>query len=344
VARPPQPLSALAWSPDLVGALADAAAAIARLDARIGASSLAPAWTLRASWAGYATALRLQQLPLEEIDIIAEQCGLRLAGRAPPPTADAPFAAYPLWLARLAEPAGRHWREDLPFTFDPPAGWEEAPDLVRALTLFDAWARADRTLAPWLAFPTLLRRMGITASPLPCLVAGDPGQRFALDPRPALLKRLCKQLRRAAEDGLARLDRLERHARRSAAVIAGEHRPGKFGDLGRIALSRPCLAARTLAPLLDLTVSGAGKLLERATRLGLLVETSGRGTWRSYVTPDVALALGLVAPARGRPRLPPPSSPALDPVLAAFDAEMAALDARLEQLGVGSTPSLAINT
>lgn len=336
-------MSADTWSPDLVGALAAAAAAIGRLDARIGASSLAPAWTLRASWAGYATALRLQQVPLEEIDIIAEHCGLRLAGRTPPTTADAPADAYAPWLARLAEPAGRHWREDLPFSFDPPAGWGEAPDLVRALTLFDAWARVDRTLAPWLAFPTLLRRMGITARPLPCLVAGDPGQRFALDPRPALLKRLCKQLRRAAEDGLARLERLESQARRSAAAIAGEHRPGKLADLGRIALARPCLAARTLAPVLDLTISGAGKLLERATRLGLLVETSGRGTWRSYVTPDVALALGLVAPERGRPRLPPPSSPALDPVLAAFDAELAALDARLEQLGVGSPPSLDIN-
>lgn len=244
-----------------------------------------------------------------------------------------PFEAYAPWRTRLAEPAGRHWAEDLPFSFDPPAGWGEAPALLRALTLLDAWARADGSIAPWLAFPVILRRLGITQTALPCLVAGDPGQRFALDPRPALLKRLLKQVRRAAESGLEQLNRLEAYTLHAAASIAAEHRPGKLADLGRIALARPCLAARNLAPLLDLTVSGAGKLLERATRLGLLVEISGRETWRSYVTPDVALALGLVAPPRGRPRATPAPSPALDSILATFDAEMAALDKHLGTLG-----------
>jgi hypothetical protein len=341
VAPTPLPFCALPWTPDLAAALANAAAAIARLDGRISESPLAPAWTLRASWSGYATALTLQQVPLEEIDIIAAHCGLRLASRRAPPTAGDPFATYAPWLARLAEGDGRHWREDLPFTFDPPPGWSEAPALVRALVLLDAWTRADLTLAPWLAFPIALRRMEITASPLPCLVAGAPGQRFALDPRPALLKRLFKQLRRSAEAGLERLQRLERHARYSAAAIAAEHRPGKLADLGRIALARPCLAARTLAPLLGVTLSGAGKLLERATRLRLLVEVSGRDTWRCYVTPDVATALGMVPQARGRPPLPAPPSPALDTVLATFDAEMAALGTRLERLGVSACPDNA---
>gem|GEM_PF-5849686 len=42
---PPLPLTAVPWSADLASALADTSAAIARLDARIYASSLAPAWT-----------------------------------------------------------------------------------------------------------------------------------------------------------------------------------------------------------------------------------------------------------------------------------------------------------
>lgn len=250
-------------------------------------------------------------------------------------TNSTPFEAYMPWRARLAEPAGRHWAEDLPFSYDPPTGWGEAPTLVRALSLLDAWARADGTLAPWLAFPLILRRFGITQTPLPCLVAGDPGQRFAIDPRPALLKRLLKQMCRAAETGLETLDRLEEYARRAAASIASEHRPGKLADLGCIALTRPCLAARSLAPLLDLTVSSAGKLLERAARLGLLIEISGRETWRSYVTPDVAQTLGLVAPSRGRPRVMPAPSPALDSVLTTFDAEMAVLDKHFGTLAIG---------
>jgi hypothetical protein len=68
---------------------------------------------------------------------------------------------------------------DLPFSFDLPAGWDEAPALARALALLDDWARRDRTITPWLAFPMVLRRMGLTQRTLPCLVMGDPGQRFA---------------------------------------------------------------------------------------------------------------------------------------------------------------------
>lgn len=341
--RPLPPLCALAWTPDLVSALADASSAIGRLDARISATTLAPAWHLRASWNGYAKALSLQHLEIEEIDIISRECGLQLAGRPRLKTAAAPFSALDPWRNRLAEKEGRHWREDLPFSFDLPAGWDETPALARALALLDDWARRDRTITPWLAFPVVLRRMGLTQRTLPCLVTGDPGQRFVQGDRPALLKRLLKQLRRSAEDGLTRLERLEDTVQRGAATIAAQHRPGKLADLGRLALTRPCLAARSLALQLDLTVSGAGKLLERATRLGLLVEISGRGTWRSYVTPDIAVSLGLVAPPRGRPRLVPAPSPMLDSVLAAFDAEMAEFEARIAGLGGPGPAGSTIN-
>jgi hypothetical protein len=88
------------------------------------------------------------------------------------------FSALEPWRNRLAEKEGRHWREDLPFSFDLPAGWDEAPALARALALLDDWARRDRTITPWLAFPMVLRRMGLTQRTLPCLVMGDPGQRL----------------------------------------------------------------------------------------------------------------------------------------------------------------------
>lgn len=307
--HPPLPLCGLAWTPDLVSALADAINAIGRLDAQVSNTALAPAWHLRASWNGYAKALSLQHLEIEEIDIIAHACDLQLPGRVHLETAEAPFATLAPWQGQLAEPATRHWRENLPFTFDPPA----APALVRALTLLDNWARADATKTPWLAFPVQLKRMSITTRALPCLVVGDPGQRFMQADRPALLKRLLKQLRRIAEDGLARLDRLETFGRAGARALAREHRPGALAALGRLTLSRPCLAARSLAPLLGLTISGAGKLLTRAARLGLLIEISGRSSWRCYAVPDIAVSLGLAKPSRGRPRLPPPASPRLIP-------------------------------
>lgn len=334
MATPPLPLTAIAWTPALADSLAEASAALARLDARVSASPLRPAWLLRASWAGYAAALALQQSPVEEIDIIAERCGLRLPGRALVRTEDEPFAAYESWAALLTEPDGRHWADGLPFTFDPPAGWREAPALIRALHLLDAAARADRTVAPWLAFPMTLRRIGLTRTALPCMVPGDAAQRFAMDPRPVLLRRLLRTVRKQAEDGLERLDRLEATARRTARAIAAEHRPGKLADLGRIALARPCLAARSLAPLTGLTVSGAGKLLERATALGLLAEVSGRGSWRTYVAPDIAISLGLRSAERGRPPSVSTPAPEVEAILQSFDSEMADIEDRLRKLGI----------
>jgi hypothetical protein len=294
---------------------------------------------LQTSLSADTSALRLQQIPLEEIDIISSKCSILLVGRKPPETAWVPEHEFDNWQNTLVEAPGRHWREDLPFTFDPPHGWKEAPALARALTLLDAWARSDRTSAPWLAFPVTLRRLGITQTALPCLVAGDAAQRFALEARPAMFKRLLKQLRRLAEDGLARLDRLEAFRLRCAAAIAGEHRPGKLDELARVCLDHPCLGARSLAPMLGLTISGAGKLLERARRLGLLVETSGRGSWRSYVAADVALALGLRAPERGRPRSQPQPTRAVGDILRDFDAEMAVIDAQLGQRGLAHVPA-----
>lgn len=291
---------------------------------------------MRASWAGYAHALALQHSPLEEIDIIAERCGLRLPARPLPRTEDEPFAAFDSWTTTLNESEGRHWAEDLPFTFAAPAGWQEAPALVRALTLLDESARADRTSAPWLAFPALLRRIGLTRTALPCLIVGDASQRPARDPRPVLLKRLLKQLTRRAEAGLERLDALEATTRRAAIAIAAEHRPGKLLDLARISLTRPCLAARSAAPLLGITISGAGKLLERATMLGIMAEISGRGSWRTYVTPDIAIALGLRARDRGRPPSAALPREVVD-ILSTFESEMAEIDARLERLGILGT-------
>ena len=338
MSTPPPPFTALAWTAPLASALADASAALARLDARVCATSLRPGWTLRASWSGYAAALALQQSAVEEIDIIADRCGLRLPGRALVRTEDEPFAALPGWQALLAEPAGRHWSQDLPFTFDPPPGWQDAPALVRALTLLDLACRADRSIAPWLAFPLLLRRIGLTRAALPCIVPGDAAQRMALTPRPVLLRRLLKQVVRQAEAGLERLDRLEAATAQAARAIVAERRPGKLDDLGRVALARPCLAARSLAPLLGLTISGAGKLLERASALGVLVEISGRGSWRTYVTPDIAIATGHRTPDRGRPAAPPSPAPEVAGILRSFDEEMAAIDARLAKLGIAAEP------
>ena len=298
----PKPFTSLDWTPDLVDALAEASGALARLDARILVSPVKRAWGLRASWTGYAQALKLQRFEIDEIDVYAWGCGLRLSARKIADTRIDPFADFDCWRKRLAEPHGSHWREDLSFTFDPPQGWEAAPQLIRALGLLDIWCHHDPSIAPWLGFPIVLRRLGLTTPPLPCLVIGDPAQRFARDARPAQLKRLLKRVNAAADEGLVRLNLLEAFRGRAAVAIAAERRPGKLAQFGALCLTRPALAARSVAPALSITVSGAGKLLVRAADLGLLVETSGLHSWRSYVTHDIAVALGMAPPERGRPR------------------------------------------
>ncbi|MCZ4343956.1 hypothetical protein O4H52_20300, partial [Sphingomonadaceae bacterium G21617-S1] len=60
----------------MASALESAAAAIARLDARVSASSVASAWSLRAAWSGYATALQLQGVEIDEAEVFAWGTGV----------------------------------------------------------------------------------------------------------------------------------------------------------------------------------------------------------------------------------------------------------------------------
>src|SRR3546814_13698880 len=89
-----------------------------------------------------------------------------------------------------------------------------------------------------------------------------------------------------------------------------------------------------LARRLDVTISGAGKLLSRAAELDLLVEVSGRQAWRTYMTRDLAIAFGFGVRPVGRPPAPPQALPDFIPALAEFDREMAELDSMLAGLGI----------
>ena len=329
--RPVRPFTALPWTSDLVAVLGDTMAAIGALDARISASSVASAWRIRASWAGYATALRLQRFEIDEIDVFSALVGLPIPHRPPVATMGEPFATYSGWLRSLGDRSEHHWREALPFSFEEPEGWSSAPTLLRALGVLDLWSRRDATINVWLAFPALCARMGLTSSPLPSLALGDPALRTLHGPRVAQLRRLLKTIRENCEDGLARLDRLEKWRRDFAAVIAGELRPGQLEDLGKLALTTPAVSARGVSNRLGMTVSGAGKLLARAAERGFFVEVPGRTSWRVYITSEAGIALGILAAPRGRPPSPPPPSPGLDAVLCAFDREMEAIDRLLEK-------------
>jgi len=306
------------------------ALAIGRLDGRVSATSLAPAWMLRARWTGYARALQLMGAEIDPIDVFSWGCGLPLPDRAARRTHADDYAAFAPWQARLAERA-RHWAEGLPFSPPDEDGRARKPVVERAIDLLGLWLARAPGIEAWLALPILLHRLGMTQAPLPCLVAGDrrlvhaPGDRAAR-------RRLIDELAGQADASLAALDGLERSRAVALDAIAAEHRPGALSRLLPLMLAAPVQTPEGVARQLDLTLSGAGKLLDRAARLGFAAEISGRRSWRVYATRDVAIQLGLVDVPRGRPPALRPREEPVSEVVAAFDREMADLARRFPGL------------
>jgi len=126
-------LTSVTWTPRLASFLEETSLAIARLDARISASPMREAWSLRASWTGYSTAQQLQGLEIDEADTFSWAIGVALPHRPLRPSVDDPFDGFSAWRQAL-DAKGRHWREDLPFTVDLPDTWQDAPASTRGPT------------------------------------------------------------------------------------------------------------------------------------------------------------------------------------------------------------------
>lgn len=328
MARRSSALTSLPWSDPLAAALEQASRAIGRLDARISASPVWSAWQTRAAWTGYATALQLQGVELDEIDVFAWGCALPLPGRARLATLDDPFDGFARWRDQFAGNARRHWREDLGSRVVPDPTYA-GPVLLRALEAVRQISIAEGSIDAWLALPLLLQRMGVTTALLPCLVAGEKRLRFDQPADEAVLRRLLKVLAGAAATGLDRLDAIERDRLRAVRAILATARPGALARFTARLQHRPVASPQAIAAEFGMGVSGAGKLLARAADAGLVREIRGTQAWKLYLTPDLAVAFGFAAPPRGRPRADPPPLPHdrdLAAVLRAFDADMAAFD------------------
>lgn len=316
-------------------AIEDGAIAIGRLDSRISGSSVRSAWSLRAAWTGYARALQLQGVEIDEIDLFSWGCGLTLPHRTARPSTLSEFEGFASWRATFAAPDRTPWRDRLPF---PPSIAPGKPALLRAVDVVHQYARHDGGAAPWLALPDIMRGLGLTDTPLPCLVGGAKAfRRYAVPPDDVVCATL-RSLAAAARTGLERLDAIEGAHRRAMAAILSERRPGALPRLAALALHNPLLSPQAVSRHLGLSLAGAGKLLGRAAELGLLIEVSGRQTWRTYLAPDLAVMFGYAAPPRGRPAKATLVEPSreLSDTLDAFDREMLAIDEQLRTLGVAT--------
>ncbi len=317
------------YSPKMVAAIASCTAAIARLDARIIASSVTKPWGMRAAWSGYTRALQLQSVEIDEIDVFSWGCALQIPNRPSLPSHLGLFDRFEEWCRLLGDPDTLAWRDGLPKVIVEPAEAANHPPLIRALDCVRQLARTDPSIVAWLGLPFVLRDRALTATPLPCLVGGAKALR--LKPRPSEEDWLAilRVLESSARNGLERLHNLERRHRDAQRAIVGEYRPGALPSLLALAQHRPLLSPQSVADLLSMSVAGASKLLDRAAAAGLVVEITRRRSWRLFLTPDLANDFGYLQAKRGRPAKEPSTPPAdrgLASVLDAFDQEMAAID------------------
>jgi hypothetical protein len=317
------------FSSTLVIALETCTASIARLDGRVAVSPIARPWRLRAAWAGYARALQLQGIEIDEIDVLSWGCALPLPERPRRASNLAEFDAFPLWWGSLMVGDNGQWRDQLPFT---PIIASDLPVLLRAIDLSRQYALRSGREQPWLALPRFLHHLGMTQSPLPCLVGGAKALRSHAPPSDDVLRGIVRSMTSVAQDALETLDVMESSYRGSARVLTAQHRPGALVRLLALSLSTPVLSPKSVAQALDFTLSGAGKLLERAEQAGMLVEISGRKAWKTYLTPDLATAFGFRHASGGRSRRELsllPGDRALADVFEDFDREIASINERL---------------
>ncbi len=329
MSKPFIPLCDIAWSPKLAIALADASSALGRLDARVSASSIEKAWFIRAAWFGYHTALQLQGHEIDEIDLICLIYGVRMKGRPNFSTNEDITSGLDDWKKSLTKRSDEHWNTALPFTFERSDKWHDAPALVQAITICDQWVRNTGNIDGWLHFPILITQLKIALRPLPCLVIGTKQQRHRGNDREAILIRLLNQVQDAAIVGLARLRALENHINRAQIVAQATRRSQSIVKTTVLSLRRPVFTPRDIAAHLGISISGAGKLLAKCEKSGLVHSMNSTESWRHFASADVGVLLRLVPDNKGRPVKVARASPApsAESILARFDAEMAEFEA-----------------
>lgn len=156
-----------------------------------------------------------------------------------------------------------------------------------------------------LALPFVLRRIGMTTTVLPGLV-GRP-RVFARE-EVAPLKALtawASALERQAGEGAARLRELQIYAGQVERQLAEVRRPAALRRMVAVALGTWSLWAAKLARETKVDISSAWRTLEQAADLGLVVPVPGqkrsRGDGTLYAAPPWLRMAGLMSVRRGRP-------------------------------------------
>lgn len=309
-------------------ALAQAVAAISRLDAESALSPLRSAWVRVEHEVALAAAARETGFEADAQGIIAARLGALTLPRGHVQLGDLDDRAR-RW-SPLAQRKGLAELRALVAKLAPVRGNRDLVGLAErtAEALGDcsqsSWEFEDDSLtgAPMLrnlpaasgavdagdlalALPFALRRIGMATSLLPGLI-GRPRVFAREEVTPlAALTSWAATLERQAGEGAARLRELQVYAGQVERQLADVRRPAALRRLVAVALGSWSVWAAKLARDTKVDISSAWRTLEQAVDMGLVVEVPGqkrsRGDGTLYAAPPWLRMAGLMSVRRGRP-------------------------------------------
>jgi len=184
-------------------------------------------------------------------------------------------------------------------------------------------AHGERDWHGWLVaarLPSVLARLGIAATPLPCLTGLARAMRYSTAGSAEIEVLLAPRLGEQSRDGLALLRRLEACAQAWRGRLEGLTARSRAGQAAGTFLVWPALTRAQLAAALGTTQAGAGKVLEVLVDRGIVERVMFGGA--AYFVAHESLGEFKIAARQG----PQVRMPAMTAALAAIDASMAAFD------------------
>lgn len=272
--------------------------ALGRLDATLAHAPLLAAWWHRAQ---LEATVRLTALEGERID--AARLLALIAGIAPG-RRDAGLEARAIRLYRLmARAAGAPSGNDAAAEVD--QSGELSGELEAAIGFIGGASRDHgslwglvEALWRWLdeggggpaghaALARALAARGLVGAPYPCLT-GRPAREVALSDKTSWIAAVLLGLRNEASGGAMRALDLQLAWRGWRRALAGVHADSQVHRLLDLAAALPVLTPRSVADHLVCSLPGASRSLATLAAKNILVEVSGRGSWRCFVTRDLA--------------------------------------------------------
>jgi hypothetical protein len=304
----------------VAGRLERAALAVGQVEVAQRSHLLAPAWRHRERIAAAVRCMGADGLHVDPDRLLGLLAGLPLSGLRD--------EGNTVRAATLLQAIQRSEGEEAPPALaEPLAAMEgqgdELPALLSAALGLHRWmldgggGGGGSRGAGHAAVPLYLSRRRVTSTPFPALAAaslrlpGHPADLSATEFAAAFLD----AVERDAIAALGTLSALAAAWRRWRSRIGPHRAHSRLPHLVDLAAAVPMLTAAQVAPLLGCAVWSASRLLAAMADAGVLVETTGRGNYKVYVTEDRATVRAVVVAPRRRGRRAPPPAMAAAPVV-----------------------------